>query len=148
MPALPLHGRSLMNGVRFSVQTGSRGNVPWRRCSLGRRERGWSPDGVNDMTGRIVRVESTKLSDAQKRPDSAFVREDQRSSALKIVCQIKPFVSRCCPSVHLRHYPKGKVHTLHRRLPQPKPTVQHQFLQLCAHSPAPYPTILRPTCLA
>ena len=30
------------------------------------------------MTGRVVRVESMKFKDAQKRPDSALVRVSQR----------------------------------------------------------------------
>jgi len=40
--------------------------------------------GVNDMTGRIVLVESMKFSDAQKRPESAFVSVNQRPSALQL----------------------------------------------------------------
>jgi len=40
------------------------------------------PSGWNDMTGRVVRVLSIKLSDAQKRPDSALVKTSHFSSAL------------------------------------------------------------------
>ncbi len=84
MPALPLHGNSFRNGVRFSVQTGSRGSVPCKRCRRDNVLFEKSPVGSKDMTGRMVRVESMKLRDAQKRPESAFVRVVQRALALFI----------------------------------------------------------------
>ena len=36
IPAFPLQGSSLRNGVRFSVQTTSWGRVPWSRYRLDR----------------------------------------------------------------------------------------------------------------
>jgi hypothetical protein len=84
MPALPLQGRSFKNGVRFSVQTTSRGRVP---CSNVRFELGsvwlYEPDGEKDNTGLIVLVESMKFNDAQNRPESAFVSVDQALFALR-----------------------------------------------------------------
>ena len=74
IPALPLHGRSFRNGVRFSVQTTSCGSTPCSSLMFGVLSSGWSPSGWKDMTGRMVRVESMKFREAQKRPDSAFVR--------------------------------------------------------------------------
>jgi len=82
IPALPLHGKSFRNGVRFSVQTISLGRVPcrsWRRESEALE---WWPSGSNVNTGRMVRVESMKFKEAQKRPDKALVKRSQRKSAL------------------------------------------------------------------
>jgi hypothetical protein len=73
MPALPLQGRSLRKGVRFSVQTTSLGKTPWSRWVLARVAFGWSPSGRKDMRGRVVLVESMKLREAQNRPESALV---------------------------------------------------------------------------
>lgn len=84
MPALPLHGRSLRKGVKFSVQTTSCGSTPKRRCVFASVKLGWSPSGWKDMTGRVVRVPSIKLSDAQKRPERAFVNVSHLWSALSI----------------------------------------------------------------
>lgn len=82
MPVLPLHGSNFRNGVRFSVHTTSRGSVPCRRCKLDAVASAWSPSGWKDMTGRIVRVPSMKLREAQNRPDKAFVRVSHLWSAL------------------------------------------------------------------
>lgn len=82
IPVLPLHGNSFRNGVRFSVHTTSRGRVPCRRCKFDAVASAWSPSGWKDMTGRIVRVPSMKLREAQNRPDSAFVRVSHLWSAL------------------------------------------------------------------
>jgi hypothetical protein len=83
MPALPLQGSSLRNGVRFSVQTTSRGSVPYSEWLLDGVVFEWSPSGWKDMTGRVVRVESMKLSEAQKRPDRALVSVSHFWSALQ-----------------------------------------------------------------
>lgn len=81
MPALPLHGSSFKNGVRFSVHTISCGKTPCSRCSLSRADP-WSPSGRKDMTGRVVRVSSMKLREAQNKPDRAFVSVSHLWSAL------------------------------------------------------------------
>src|SRR4051812_24895038 len=66
MPALSRHGRSFSQGVRFSVQTASRGNAPYRRLP--------SFD-LNPQRGAEKAVEdSKKLIDAQNRPDNVCVR--------------------------------------------------------------------------
>jgi len=83
IPALPLHGKSFRKGVKFSVQTTSWGRTP---CNNLRLELvvafGRVPSGSKDMTGRVVRVLSIKLRDAQKRPESAFVKTSHFSFAL------------------------------------------------------------------
>jgi len=71
IPALPLHGKSFRNGVRFSVQTTSCGKLPWSKCNPPDEE--WLPSGENERTGRMVLVKSIKLMEAQKSPDKAFV---------------------------------------------------------------------------
>lgn len=83
MPAFPLHGSSLRKGVRFSVHTTSRGSVPCSRCKFDATASGWSPSSWKDMLGRIVRVPSIKFSEAQNRPDNAFVRVSHLPSALR-----------------------------------------------------------------
>ena len=82
MPALPLQGSNFRKGVRFSVQTTSRGSVPCSRCRVDATASEWSPSSWNDILGRIVRVPSMKFSEAQNRPDSAFVRVSHLLSAL------------------------------------------------------------------
>ena len=84
MPALPLQGSSLRNGVKFSVHTTSCGNVPCRRWVLARVEFGWSPSGWKLTTGLVVRVESMKLRLAQNRPERALVRISHFCSALVV----------------------------------------------------------------
>lgn len=80
MPAFPLHGSSFRKGVRFSVQTTSCGSTPYNKFMFVVVE--WSPSGWKDMTGRVVRVPSMKLSEAQKRPERALVRVSHLWSAL------------------------------------------------------------------
>lgn len=82
MPAFPLQGRSFRNGVKFSVQTTSRGKLPCNRCRLDKEAFEWSPAGSKVITGLVVRVESIKLSDAQNRPDNALFRVIHRANAL------------------------------------------------------------------
>lgn len=82
IPDLPLHGRSFKKGVRFSVQTTSWGRTPYKSWRLDALDFSRSPSGWNDMTGRVVRVLSMKLSEAQKRPDSALVSVSHFLSAL------------------------------------------------------------------
>lgn len=83
MPALPLQGNSFKNGVRFSVQTTSRGRVPWSRCKYDKEAFEWSPVSSKDAAGRVVRVKSMKLSEAQNRPDRALFKVIHRSNALR-----------------------------------------------------------------
>lgn len=130
IPALPLHGKSFKNGVRFSVQTTSLGNVPWSRCRFCSEASLWLPRGSNDITGRVVRVESMKLREAQKRPESAFVRVSQRPSALS---------SALVSPVPFKPIPAIKKLTLHRYQPPPKPIALHPCLPL-----APLPTAWPP----
>jgi hypothetical protein len=82
IPAFPLQGSNFKKGVKFSVHTTSCGRVPWSRCRLGNEELVWCPSGWNDMTGRIVFVESMKFNDAQNKPESAFVRVNHLANAL------------------------------------------------------------------
>ena len=82
IPALPLQGKSFRNGVRFSVHTTSWGSTPYKSCVFVAAELRWLPSGWKDMTGRVVRVPSIKLREAQKRPDSAFVSVSHLWSAL------------------------------------------------------------------
>ncbi len=89
IPAFPLQGSNFKKGVRFSVQTTSRGNVPCNKCRFDSVEFEWSPAGLKDMTGRVVRVESMKFREAQKRPDNAFVKVSHRSSALLILANFE-----------------------------------------------------------
>lgn len=81
IPAFPLHGSNFRKGVRFSVQTTSPGSVPCKRCSW--LDGSWSPAGSKEATGRVVRVESMKFNDAQKRPDRDWVRAIHFVNALK-----------------------------------------------------------------
>ena len=83
IPARPLHGSNLRNGVKFSVQTTSRGSAPCRRCRLPIEVFAWSPRGSKVMTGRVVRVESMKFIDAQNKPASALLSVIQRAKALE-----------------------------------------------------------------
>lgn len=85
IPALPLHGNNFKNGVKFSVQTTSRGKVPCNKCKFDCIDSLWSPAGSKDITGLVVRVESMKFRDAQKRPDNAFVKVNHSLSALNIL---------------------------------------------------------------
>ena len=83
IPAFPLQGSNFKNGVRFSVQTTSPGSVPCKRCRLLAGE--WSPAGSKETTGRVVRVESTKFKDAQKRPDRDWVKVIHFANALDAI---------------------------------------------------------------
>lgn len=85
MPAFPLHGSNFKKGVRFSVHTTSLGNVPCSKCKSESVELEWSPVGWKDMTGRVVRVESMKFKEAQKRPERAFVNVNHRPLALRML---------------------------------------------------------------
>ena len=111
IPALPLHGNNLRNGVKFSVHTTSLGSVPCRRCRFDIVEFEWSPAGWKDNTGLVVLVESMKFSDAQKSPDRAFVNVSHRPSALgpsvnlasRIVISFLLFIRLCIhpsPQLH------------------------------------------------
>ena len=86
IPAFPLQGSNFKKGVRFSVQTTSPGSVPCRRCRLLAGE--WSPAGSKETTGRVVRVESTKFIDAQKRPDRDWVKVIHFANALDGVSKL------------------------------------------------------------
>ena len=102
IPAFPLQGRSFKNGVRFSVQTTSPGSVPCNRYNPS--DIGWSPVGSNETTGRVVRVESMKFSDAQKRPDKDCVKVIHLADALQTVSNssslYRSLVRWCQPTLH------------------------------------------------
>lgn len=82
MPVFPLQGSNFRKGVRFSVQTTSLGSVPCNKCRFEDAASEWSPSGWKDMTGRVVRVSSMKLREAQNRPERAFVKVNHLRSAL------------------------------------------------------------------
>lgn len=135
IPAFPLQGRSFRKGVKFSVQTTSPGSVPWRRCKLS--EIGWSPVGSKDTIGRVVRVESTKFSDAQKRPDNDCVKVIHLANAL----QSRQMISiREPPELYLQPL----VHTYHYREHQSMPTIPHQCSPPWCHSKAVSPNFPHP----
>lgn len=72
IPALPLHGSNFRKGVRFSVQTTSLGSVPCRRYRLSDEDFDILLAGPKVIRGLVVLVESTKFSEAQKRPERAL----------------------------------------------------------------------------
>lgn len=72
IPALPLHGNNFRKGVRFSVQTTSLGSVPCRRYRLSDEDSDILLAGSKVIRGLVVLVESTKFSEAQKRPERAL----------------------------------------------------------------------------
>ena len=72
IPALPLHGSNFRNGVRFSVQTTSRGSVPCRRYRFSEEFFDILLAGSKVILGLVVLVESMKLSEAQNSPDRAL----------------------------------------------------------------------------
>ena len=74
IPALPLQGNNFRNGVRFSVQTTSRGRVPCSRYKSSLKLFGGSLVGSKVIFGLVVRVESMKLSEAQNKPERALLR--------------------------------------------------------------------------
>jgi hypothetical protein len=121
IPAFPLHGNNFKNGVKFSVQTTSLGNVPCNRCRFESVELAWPTAGWKDITGLVVLVESMKFSEAQKRPDSAFVNVNHLPSALPLLAQ---------SSMH------NNRHTLHQSPPQPKPTAPRRSLPPSIHPTA------------
>ena len=84
IPALPLHGSNLRNGVRFSVQTTSCGRDPCSRWRFCEEVLGCTPSGSNVRMGRMVLVESIKFKEAQNKPDNAFVNDSQREFALRM----------------------------------------------------------------
>ena len=83
IPAFPLHGVNLRNGVKFSVHTTSRGSAPCSKCKVSADVFAWSPSGSKVMTGRLVRVESMKFIEAQNRPARALLSVIHRAKALK-----------------------------------------------------------------
>ena len=83
MPARDGHGRSLRNGVRFSVQTRSAGSVAWRRVyASGVGRRGRSPVGRKACVGEVVWRASMLPREAQNSPESEFCSAFQRASML------------------------------------------------------------------
>lgn len=71
-PSCGCTGNSFFHGVKFSVQTISRGRVAYRIwCVLSFSDafRAVENDGLNVYFGRTVFVWSMKLSEAQNRPD-------------------------------------------------------------------------------
>ena len=133
-PAFPLQGRSFRNGVKFSVQTTSRGKLPWRRWSLDKEMLEWSPVGLKAIMGLVVLVESIKLREAQNKPDKALLRVIHRANALVY------------PSTRPSTGPESFIITLWPyRLP-PMPKAQPQCRLLWNRPMALRPTIRRPIC--
>ena len=64
------------------MQTTSRGRVPWRRYRLSNDPLARSPVASKLILGLVVRVESMKLIDAQKRPDKAWFKVVHRANDL------------------------------------------------------------------
>lgn len=122
IPAFPLQGRSFKKGVRFSVQTTSPGSVPWRRCSWSEGE--WSPAGSKDTIGCVVRVESIKFKDAQKRPDNDWVKVIHFANALSG----RQSAHQLAFGKHIS-YP-GRVRTHHYLEHQSTPTIPHRYYPL------------------
>jgi hypothetical protein len=110
IPALPLQGSSFKKGVRFSVHTTSLGKVPCSRCRFDSVEFA-CPAGWKDITGRVVRVESMKFSEAQNRPDSAFVKVNHRPSALSSFSLIFQNRADIVLFISLRFHPCPELHT-------------------------------------
>ena len=73
MPALPLHGSNFRKGVKFSVQTTSRGSVPCNRYRSSSEALVPILEGSKVILGLVVRVESIKLSEAQNKPERALL---------------------------------------------------------------------------
>lgn len=84
MPAFPLQGRSFKKGVKFSVQTTSRGRVPCSRRMFSRGVPQRSLVGSNVNSGLVVRVESMKLREAQNKPESALFRVTHLANDLSL----------------------------------------------------------------
>lgn len=143
IPTFALHGRSLRKGVRFSVQTGSRGNDPWRRCSRDSVASEWWPVGWKLKTGLIVRVASMKLSEAQNKPERAFVSVVHRANALPAPPPPPPKVSIILP-IALRKKPHNSLlfipclyprPNLHPRSPRSPSRVWLDSVLLCIPPP-------------
>ncbi|KAH3680548.1 hypothetical protein WICPIJ_008239 [Wickerhamomyces pijperi] len=64
-PDLPLVGKNLTKGVRFSVQTGSEGKAALKRYKFGFS----GLLKLNDLTGEMVFPLSMKFKEAQNKPD-------------------------------------------------------------------------------
>ena len=73
MPALPLHGSNFRKGVKFSVQTTSRGSVPCNRYMSSSEALKPILEGSKVILGLVVLVASMKLSEAQNRPERALL---------------------------------------------------------------------------
>lgn len=132
-PALPLHGSSFRNGVRFSVHTTSPGRTPCRRWSW--LEEAWSPAGSNDTTGLVVRVESMKLRDAQNKPDKDCVNVIHLEKALHDISTPVLLENSC----------RTSAHTCLRLGHQSMPRSLLQLLPPSRHSTALFPSSLHPS---
>jgi hypothetical protein len=132
IPAFPLHGSSFKKGVRFSVQTTSCGRAPCSSCRFGSMDAGWMPSGSNEFTGLIVRVESMKFRDAQKRPESAFVSANHLVLALLRSAQL-------CRYIRAQLTPRPC-------LPLPTPTARRQSRPRAHRPTAARPSYPHPTC--
>ena len=85
MPALPLHGSSFRKGVKFSVQTTSRGKVPCNKYKSSRDLGNGLLVESNVILGLVVRVESMKLSEAQNSPERALFSVTHLANELSTV---------------------------------------------------------------
>jgi hypothetical protein len=151
MPAFPLHGNSFKNGVKFSVHTTSRGNVPCNRCKFDNVVLAWPTAGWKDMTGLVVLVESIKFSEAQKRPESAFVRVNHLPSALQSISPIPLYTQEKnillirlgldpSPKLHARSSlltttPRSRAPTLRIPSSQAKPQMQLPRISMLQNLP-------------
>lgn len=132
IPAFPLQGSSLRNGVKFSVHTTSRGKVPWSKCRFEVLMLPWSPKGSKVITGRVVRVESMKFMEAQKSPARALLSVIHREKALWLQLD---FITIAKASAILTHLPC---------LPLAKPIFLHPFHPLLRRPMAGCPSSQRP----
>ena len=130
MPAFPLHGNNFRKGVKFSVQTTSRGRVPCSRKSLTSGEFGRMPVGSKVIRGLVVRVESMKLREAQNSPERALFKVTHRANDLDPMRNLYSFL-RC-------------LLTQPRIQPLPKPTAPRQSLPLWSLPKALCPSYHRP----
>jgi hypothetical protein len=129
IPAFPLHGSSFKKGVRFSVQTTSCGREPCSSCKFGSMDAGWTPSGSKVLTGLIVRVESMKFRDAQKSPESAFVRANHLVLALLKVSTVSlDICARRSLLVRVSLYPSPQLDAgsaLACAVPRPRAPIVH-----------------------
>ena len=110
--------------MRFSVQTTSRGREPCRRWRFCDGTSPSSPSRSKVRRGLVVLVESIKLSEAQKRPDRAWLRLVHRAKDL--------FPSDVVYGRAHLTYSSSDVASTHAQSSTPVPP---SFLPLCGRVP-------------